>query len=371
LYAEKTGIGYYSDFLTKNLIERHPETMFLLEGFSSFGDDVKERARCFEAANAKICVSPFDRTVYRLFSALLPLPYRWFFPEKADVTHFFNFVIPPFVKGKKVVTVHDMSFKRFPEAANFKTRSMLNINFASTVRRADKIVTISQFSKREILKYCDIPEEKVEVIYCGVDKGTFRPDIPAEKVQRTREKYGASAPYFLYLGTLEPRKNIERVVEAYGVLRGWYGAESPSLVIAGGKGWMFDSIFKRVKDLGLCESVIFTGYIPDEDKPALISGAICFCFPSLYEGFGMPPLEAMACGVPVIVSTAASLPEVVGDAGLLVDPYSAEDIAGAMEKSWLDGDLRNELRDKGVKRADLFDWPNMAEKTYDVYKQLT
>jgi glycosyltransferase involved in cell wall biosynthesis len=168
---------------------------------------------------------------------------------------------------------------------------------------------------------------------------------------------------------LEPRKNIERLVEAYGLARKNHAA-FPALVIAGRKGWLYDRIFRCVKDLGLEGQVIFTGYVPDRDKPPLLAGAQCFCFPSLYEGFGMPPLEAMACGTPVLTSNAASLPEVVGDAALTVDPCSVDDMAEAMERICFDTALREELRKKGLERVKQFDWGRLADSLYEVYREL-
>ena len=176
--------------------------------------------------------------------------------------------------------------------------------------------------------------------------------------------------YFLYLGTIEPRKNLERLIEAYHIFSQKAGNDCPKLVLAGGKGWLYDSIFAKVTELKLSDKVIFTKYVPSEDMNALMCGALAFVFPSVYEGFGMPPLEAMACGVPVLVSGEASLPEVTGDCAVIVDAYSSENIAEGMNRLYTDSQLRDELSRRGLERAKGFSWDNSAEILYNVYREL-
>jgi glycosyltransferase involved in cell wall biosynthesis len=227
------------------------------------------------------------------------------------------------------------------------------------------IVTISEFSKKEILGFFKYPADKIKVVYCGIDLNTYRPDISEEKINITCKKLEIPREYILYLGTLEPRKNIERLIEAYSLFLDKNKNDSlPVLVIAGGKGWIYESIFKKAKELNLDKTIIFTGYIADEDKPALLAGAICFCFPSLYEGFGLPPLEAMACGTPAVVSNAASLPEVIGDAAIFVDPYNIENLADCIEKLVFDEDLRYKLGNLGLERVKRFSWEKLSEELY-------
>jgi len=370
LDPEKTGIGYYADGFVSRLIGSYPESRFLLEGFAFRDfDGARERIKPYEAENSEVKMRRFPRFVYRAVSMFLPIPYKWFFSEDADVRHFFNFIIPPLVKGKKVVTIHDMVMHRFPETVRAKTKYMLHIGLAKTIKQADLILADSEFTKQEILHFYKCCPEKITVLYPGIDKKKYHENISPQDIYKAKSDCGVEGEYILYLGTLEPRKNIERLVEAYSILKEKH-PQAPDLVIAGRKGWMFDSIFQEVKRLGVESNVHFTGYVPDGSKPGLMAGAMFFCFPSLYEGFGLPPLEAMSCGTPVMVSNAGPLPEVTGGAGLLADPYSVGAISDAMEKLFLDDELRLELRDKGLKQAARFDWDIFSEELFGFYKNL-
>jgi glycosyltransferase involved in cell wall biosynthesis len=372
LEDEKTGVGYCEAGFIQNMVLRHPETTFILEYFSFKKKDIKNKnVAVYIAPNVEISdCGKIPGTLYRFFSTLFPLPYKWFFKTGTDVTHFFNAIVPPFVKGRKVVTIHDMVIRRFPQTMNSRTRFLLGLSLRKTIRRADMIVTDSEFSKGEIIKYHNCPIEKIKVIYPGIDSKTYHAGIGPENIRCVCDKYNIKGQYILYLGTLEPRKNIERLIEAYAQMRDGR-TKPPMLVIAGKKGWRFDGIFQRVKDLGLQDRVIFTGYVSAPDKPGLLAGARFFCFPSLYEGFGLPPLEAMACGTPTLVSSAASLPEAVGNAALLVDPYSVKSIAQAMEQLCSDTMLWEDLREKGLKQVRRFDWARSSESLYSVYESLT
>jgi len=205
---------------------------------------------------------------------------------------------------------------------------------------------------------------------CGVDLQKFHPCTEPERIPEVKASLGIEGDYFLYLGTIEPRKNLERLITAYSALVKKLGASSPKLVLAGGKGWLYDGIFARVERLGLQDKVIFTKYVPSEDMNPLMCGALAFVFPSLYEGFGMPPLEAMACGVPVLASGEASLPEVTGDCAVVCDAYSAKSIAQGLYRLCTDEKLRKELSAKGLERAKMFTWERSAEMLYDIYAEL-
>jgi len=240
------------------------------------------------------------------------------------------------------------------------------------MKRADMIITISEFSKSEILKYFPEHESKIRVVPCGVDLNEFKPCEDPDKIRHCREKYKIDGDYFLYLGTLEPRKNLSNLILGYEkFLKDLEpGTKAPKLVLAGGRGWLFDSFFEMVKEKDLGEYVIFTEYIDSEDRTPLMCGALAFTFPSIYEGFGMPPLEAMACGVPVLTSDAASLPEVTGDSAVVVKPDSIEDIAGGLKRLFEDPDLRARLQKEGPERAAMFTWENSARLLYKAYEEL-
>jgi glycosyltransferase involved in cell wall biosynthesis len=220
---------------------------------------------------------------------------------------------------------------------------------------------------------CDLIErygtepDKITVVYPGYDEATFQPVRDEEVIEAVKARYGIAGDYILFVGTLQPRKNLIRLVKAFADCR------SPiadcRLVIAGKKGWLYQEIFRRVEELGLEKKVVFTGYVPEGDLPALLSGAHLFVFPSLYEGFGLPVLEAMACGTPVVCSNASSLPEVAGDAALMVDPLDVEGLATAMERVLSDEELRAELTERGFKQARKFSWERCARETLAVLER--
>lgn len=306
---------------------------------------------------------------YRHLWPFLPVPYSCFFGSDSQITQFFNYSIPPGVKGRKVTIVYDMSYKACPDTVRERTKIWLELTLRPSCQRADMIVTISEFSKREIIRYLDIVPEKIVVMPCAADHTRFRADISEVQIENVKKKYGFSGEYFLYLGTIEPRKNIQRIIDAYAGLKKKY-RDAPRLVLAGGKGWKCDSVYESVRELHMPKDILFTGYVSEEDAPPLMAGAKAFLFPSLYEGFGIPVIEAMACGTPVITSNTSSLPEVAGDAGLLVDPYSEEEMSRAMEKLMLDEGLCQELSAKGVDRARRFTWEHSAGILRDVYREL-
>lgn len=366
-----TGIGWCEAGQTMAMAKLYPENNYTYSFFSRKDDHIKmERIAPFAGSNINTQLVHFSGYAYRAVSTFLPWSYSSFFGKASDVTHFFNYIVPPGVHGKTVVTVHDMVYKAFPETVRGRTKFMLNTGLKSSMQRADIIVTDSEFSRTEILKYFPQHEKKLRVVPCGVDTEKFRPCNEPERIPEVKKAFGIDGEYFLYVGTIEPRKNLERLISAYSIFLGKIKTAAPKLVLAGGKGWLYDSIFQKVQDLGITENVIFTKYVPAADMNPLMCGALAFVFPSIYEGFGMPPLEAMACGVPVLASDAASLPEVVGDCGIICDPYSEESIAGGLYTLYSDSDLRTKLSKKGIERALEFTWDRSAEILYDVYKEL-
>lgn len=370
LIADKiTGIGWCEAGQTMKLAELYPENRFEYSFFADRRGNASKRIKQFSGSNIRLNTSPFPKKLYRLLSVMLPVPYSAFFGKKSDITHFFNYIIPPGVKGKTVVTVHDMVYKAFPETVRGRTRFMLDAGLKKSLKRADMVVTDSEFSRSEIIKYFPWCKKKLRVVPCGVDTKKFYPCDDKEKIANVKASLGIEGEYFLYLGTIEPRKNLERLIRAYSVFSKNV-ADAPKLVLAGGKGWLYDGIFARVKALGLEDKVIFTKYVPAEDMNALMCGSLAFVFPSLYEGFGMPPLEAMACGVPVLTSGAASLPEVTGDCAVIVDPYDIKSIATGLYKLYKDKDLRSRLSHEGIERAKEFSWERSAGLLYNIYKEL-
>ena len=284
-----------------------------------------------------------------------------------DVFHGMSYVLPPRRRAKGILTICDLTFLLFPE---YHAQGMQSL--ARTIRRqahsADAVIAISEHTRKDIVESLGVPDERVVVTLLAADE-KYRV-LPRSEVLPVTFRYGIDGDYILYTGTLEPRKNVTAIIEAFNILKREM-ALPHRLVIAGRKGWLYDGLFKQIEELKLGRDVIFTDFVPDEDLVALYNGASLFVYPSLYEGFGLPPLEAMACGCPVVTSNTSSLPEVVGDAGLMVDPRRPEELAEAMARIIEDSALRAELREKGLKRAAEFSWRRCAEETLAVYRELT
>ncbi len=370
LKEERTGIAWNTHHLVLELL-KDPQNTCVLQCFREGRTnrqmgmlDVYRRAGCQIE-----CSSRISHTLYKLLWIVLPVPYRMLFRTKADITQFFNYAVPPGAAGRRVTFFHDMAYLSCPHTVSRRTRIWLLLCMRKSCKHADHIITVSEFSKSEIIKYLKIPKEQITVVPCAVDHSVFHPGYPKEQICKIRKKYGIRQEYFLYMGTIEPRKNLERLIGAYARLHRKY-RNVPQLVLAGKKGWLCEGIYQKARSLGLGQDILFTGYVAQEDRPLLLCGARAFLFPSLYEGFGMPPLEAMACAVPVIVSHTASLPEVVGDAGLLVNPESLEEICGAMERMMFDEKCREQMRKAGVERAGEYTWEKSAAMLMEVYRGL-
>ncbi|MBP5378971.1 MAG: glycosyltransferase family 4 protein [Ruminococcus sp.] len=365
-----TGIGWCELGQTQALAQLFPGNEYEYSFFTSGEEERVKRVKQLAGKDIRLNTSGFSGFVYRAVSTFLPVPYSFFFGRKSDITHFFNYIVPPFVHGKKVVTVHDMVYKTFPETVRGRTKYMLDVGLKRSIRRADLIVTDSEFSRKEIIKYFPKCESKIRVVPCGVDLERFHPCTEPQRIPEVKNSLEIEGDYFLYVGTIEPRKNLERLISAYAAFAKKVGENAPKLVLAGGKGWLDKGIYSRVEKLGMEKNIIFTKYVPSEDMNPLMCGAIAFVFPSLYEGFGMPPLEAMACGVPVLASGEASLPEVTGDCAVICDAYDVKSIAKGLYRLYSDEKLREELSCRGLERAQGFTWERSANMLRDVYREL-
>lgn len=364
-----TGIGWCEVGQTQAMAAMYPENEYDYAFFTSGNSARTEKVKGFAGDRIKLSSSGFSGYLYRAASAFLPVPYSAFF-GRSDVTHFFNYILPPGVKGKTVVTVHDMVYKAFPETVRGRTMLMLSLGLKRSMKKSDIIVTDSEFSRSEIIRYFPEHAKKIRVVPCGYDPERFHPCTEPERIPEVKKSLGIEGNYFLYIGSIEPRKNLERLITAYGHFADKVGENAPKLVLAGGKGWLNEGIYSKVEKLGLKDRVIFTKYVPAEDMNPLMCGALAFVFPSIYEGFGMPPLEAMACGVPVLTSGEASLPEVTGDCAVIVDAFSVKSIATGLYRLYKDEALRRELSAKGLERAKGFTWARSAEALYSVYQEL-
>jgi len=305
-----------------------------------------------------------DDWLHRLWQRLrLPIPVE-VITGPLDVFYSPDFVLPPTRRGTRtLLTVHDLSFLYYPDAFVPSLREYLERVVPRSVARADRVLADSQATCTDLITHFGAPPEKVQVLYSGVD-ARFCPEKERGEQERLRDKYGIESPYVLSLGTLQPRKNYVRLIKAFANLP----LANLRLYIAGGRGWLYEDIFAEAQKHG--DRVHVLGFVDDADLPALYRGAALFAFPSLYEGFGIPPLEAMACGIPVVCSNASSLPEVAGDAALMVDPFDVDALAEAMARALEDTDLQQEMVAKGLAQAEQFTWEKAARQLLGLFKVL-
>jgi glycosyltransferase involved in cell wall biosynthesis len=280
-----------------------------------------------------------------------------------------NFLPPPTHARRLVITVHDMAFKLFPETAPHGTRRWLE-RLDEVVPRATRIIAVSEATKRDLLELSKVQPERVVVIPHGIDVDRFRP-ASGNAIERARRRFGVDGPYLLYLGGIEPRKNLPRLLAAFAEVD---ADVRPTLVLAGGGvAWNPEGMDATKEALAklpeqVRRSVVMTGYVSEEDKVALLSGAAALVYPSLYEGFGLPVLEAMACRTPVLTSDVGALPEVAGEAALLVPPTDVEAIAAGMDRLLRDAPLRDRLVQAGAARVGAFRWEDTARRTAEVLR---
>jgi glycosyltransferase involved in cell wall biosynthesis len=318
---------------------------------------------------AEWCIIPFPRlwTHIRLSWEMQSDP--------PDLLFVPSHVLPLVHPWRSVVTIHDLGFHYYPESHTLFQNLYLRWSTRYNARTAMRVLADSQATRRDLIRYYGTPEEKIVVVYPGRDE-TLAPVMDPHAIAAVRARYGLSDSYLLYIGTLHPRKNLVRLVQAFASLLQSTTARSLppgpdlQLVLAGHKGWLYDEIFGQVRKLGLSDRVILTGYVPDADLSGLLSGALAFVLPSLYEGFGLPVLEAMACGTPVICSNTSSLPEVAGDAALFVDPLDSQKLAEALHQIVSDEGLRRAIVERGFEQVQRFSWHRCAQETLQVLEAL-
>ena len=286
-----------------------------------------------------------------------------------DVLHV-QFTAPPMAPCPVVLSIHDLSFEHLPETFKRRSRMQLRLTVRRSARKAAKILTLSESVRRDVIATYHIPPANITTIPLAAPPH-FRPVANEKDLQRVRHTYGIEGDYILSVGSIQPRKNLRRLVHAYSRLQEERpGVKLPILVLVGKKAWLYGDTLRAIEQSGIRSQILLTDYVSETDLPALYSGSLCFVYPSYFEGFGLPPLEAMQCGTPVIVGNKTSLPEVVGDAGLLVDPFAEDEIAAAMARVIDNPDLRQELRVKGLQRASEFSWQATARRTLEVYRQV-
>jgi len=296
----------------------------------------------------------------------LKIPVEWT-GSKHDVFHGPADLLPAKSHGARVVTIHDLAFLRAPEGLPAGWLAERAATVPAAARSADMVLTVSEFSRRDIVDKLGIPEERTAVVYHGISEGLVPTEDPQAADARLQQRYGIPPGFLLYLGTLQPNKNIEGLCEAYQLLRA-QGFEAP-LVLAGAKGWLFDEMWARIVARGHDQSVLRIGFVDQEDIPLLYGRCAAFALVSFLEGFGIPVIEAMACGAPVVAADACSLTEVTADAGLLVDPHDAQAIADALLRAVTPGPEREDLMQRGLAHAAKFTWRKTAEGHLAAYRR--
>jgi glycosyltransferase involved in cell wall biosynthesis len=358
--SQLAGVGRYTKLLVQNLDSVAGGNTFVLFYF-----DFLRKGTPFKVPGAthkaiRWCPGRFVQAAWKTIG----WPPFDFFAGAADVYHFPNFILPPMRKGKSVVTIHDMSFVRFPQFAEEKNLRYLTAKIHDTVNRADAIITDSQFSADEIKSLLKVDPSKIFAVHPGISSDFSAP--PRHQISKTLSEFNLDRPYILTVGTLEPRKNIQFLIEVFERLSGFDGY----LVLAGMRGWKYEAIIERIKNSSCASRIKMLNHVDDSRLPALYAGAELFVITSLYEGFGFPPLEAMACGTPVVSSTGGSLPEVLGNGAVLVDGFDAEKWVSHIRNALTDSDTRRRLQESGCAQAAKYRWAETARKTWEVYKKV-
>ncbi len=354
--GRRTGIGNYTRGLVQALVDNgHGNDLILIHSERS-NDPL------YKQATEKV-IPNLPRNVFEFGKFLREI--------KCDVVHFPSFTgsqLPLyFATGMVpiVVTMHDITPILYPEAHPIKSGLLWGRALKFCSHRIAHWISVSENTKLDMEKYLKIDGNDISVTYTAADpRFKFIRDKEAAR-NYILNQYGLKDPFILYVGTLEPRKNIPTLIHAFAMVK--KDGFPQKLLLIGGKGWKYEKVFSAINELSLADQIVIPGYVPDEDLVYFYNVADLFVYPSVYEGFGFPPLEAMACGTPVITSNKSSLPEVAGDAALLVNPLDVRALAGAIERVLANEELRAELSERGLKRAKFFDWKKTAERTWEVY----
>jgi mannosyltransferase B len=359
--GKKTGVGWYIYNIVREL-NKSKKNKYIAEFINFFGKyNVRKEIDC-DIKIRENKLMPYK--VYDFLTKKIKISHNLIFGTKSDIYHFFNFTIPKNIKGKVINTIYDTVFISAPETMGDRKEIE---EYKYGAKKSDLIITISESAKKDIINHLQVPEDKIRIVYPGIDLEKYSKIIEKKELKKIREKYKLPEKYILYLGTIEPRKNIERIVKSFLEYKNLFKSNI-KLVLAGGKGWKYDKIMELVEQNK--DKIILTGYVEEEDKVLLYKMSEIFVFPSLYEGFGMPVLEAMACEIPVITSNVSSLPEVAGEAGVLVDPLNEKEMVEAYDRILSDENLKREMIKKGIEQSKKFQWKESAKKLEKIYEEL-
>lgn len=363
---QRAGLSRYTERLAASLHQHCADRVALTLFYNQHSDhQLPASLRSLPAQPMRLGQYAWRLSV--LASQLAHLPY---FPLQRRLRNTFLYHatehLLPKVNIPTIMTVHDLIFERYPQHHKITNRAFLRMGMPLFVRAATHIIAVSRHTANDLTSLYDVPTTKMTVIYEGVDD-EFQP-ASAEQIATIRARYSADRPFLLMVGTLEPRKNHLLSLKALAQLKA--KGYPHRLLIAGGKGWLFEPIAAEVNAMGLTNDVIFTGYVPGEDLPGLYSAATCLLLPSQYEGFGLPLLEAMACGAPVVSSNASSLPELAGDAAMLVSPDDEAAFISVIRRIIDQPELAATLRERGFEQAGKFSWQATAEQTAQLYRHV-
>lgn len=354
----RTGIEQYAYSVIRGLVEWGPH-----HAYRVYIDRATDLGGVSESSNVVLRLLRPSRPLVAWQLVGLPLELA---REKPHIFFSPGHYLPPYRPAKAVVTIHDLAFLAFKEQFRGWWRTLFRLTTAYAIKRADRIVAVSQNTKADIIKYYGVEPRRIKVIYHGVDP-FFKPIDDPKALEKVRREYSKGREFLLFIGTLQPRKNLLRLIQAFAQA----ASNVPhSLVVVGREFWRQEKVYYAVEEWGISDRISFTGYVDSSDLPLLISSATALILPSLYEGFGLPALEAMACGTPVIASRSSSLPEVVGDASRLVDPYDVDDMVAAIIEVLSDERLRREMSAKGLERAQLFSWKRASEETLALFEEV-
>lgn len=365
-----SGVTEYTTSLLTHLLKIDKENQYLLF-YNAFHAVPDRLLKMFKCSNVEMKAFHWPNKIFN--SSLVFL--RW--PEIDRLIGGVDLFFMPNLnflslseKCKKVITSHDLSFERYPKFYSLKGRWWHKmVNARKIFNEADKIIAVSENTKKDLMEIYQIPDEKIKVIYSGVNHDFFQ-KIDSRQLDGVKQKYNLTKPFIFTLGNLEPRKNFESLILAFNNLRRKYRIDY-QLVIAGTQAWLENKkIYQLAKELDFHDDIKFLGYVSNEEKPCLYQAGDIFVYPSFYEGFGFPPLEAMACGVPVICSFASSLPEILQDAALLVNPYNINEITEAIYQVLTDEELKRNLVENGASHVKQFFWTKAARETLRLFNLL-
>lgn len=365
--GKRTGVEEYVINLLLNLfkIDKKNQYKLFLNAFTKPKIDLKN---IFNYPNVEICAMAIPNKILNLSFILFNFPK---IDRLLNVDLFFApniafYALSP--QCKNVITFHDLAFFHFPHFYSFKRRIWHALAQPKKLaQNATQIIAVSHSTKIDLISTYKIPSLKIKVIYSGVAE-KFRPEKNLEKLKKVSRKYHLPEKFILFLGALEPRKNLIGLISAFNNFRRKIKESKYKLVIAGPKGWRFKDTFRIAAESSFSQDILFIGSVDEEDKPYVYNLASLFTYPSFYEGFGFPPLEAMACGIPVVTSASSSLPEICGDAAILVDPYNVRELTEALYQGLFDQKLRQTLIKKGIAQAKKFNWVKCAKETLAVFE---